>query len=326
MPTIVFCVYTCIVFVNAILCFYVDWTLGRNISARYSPKALRKTLLGKRKSSSAFLGKYDGGYRLGSASSIKTKTTGSDVIDIADSDDDATAPRKRKATADEHPRGSRSSPPVHRRKSMSDTSTQCTPPETSQITPPRVKSSPERNSASVRTDRPVVASCSDEGTPMKSTTPREPPPPKDTPTKASGEQTRVSPSSSDENLFADVSDRSRERTSRINSVPCHYCPTSDQNVAVKTCLVCGASMCSEHLRAHLEKPVFKNHPLVNAVEDVSLWRCQEHQEMNRIYCRTCRVCVCTVCSLVGAHKGHECVSIREAEQQLRVRVGQRRGH
>uniref|UniRef100_A0A672QQU9 Si:dkey-29p10.4 n=1 Tax=Sinocyclocheilus grahami TaxID=75366 RepID=A0A672QQU9_SINGR len=76
-------------------------------------------------------------------------------------------------------------------------------------------------------------------------------------------------------------------------------------------------MCPEHLRAHLEKPVFQNHPLVNAVEDVSLWRCQEHQEMNRIYCRSCAVCVCTVCSLVGSHKGHECISIRKAEQELR---------
>ncbi len=26
-------------------------------------------------------------------------------------------------------------------------------------------------------------------------------------------------------------------------MPCHYCPSSEQKVAVKTCLVCGASMC-----------------------------------------------------------------------------------
>lgn len=282
------------------------------MSARYSPKTVSKTLLGKRKSSSAFPEKYDGRYRL--IPSNKTKATGSDVINVIDSDDDAT-PSKRRATADEHPRGNQSSSPVNRKKSMSDTSTQCTPAETIKITPPHVKSFPEGNSSSVRTDQPVVASCSDEGKPRKRTTPREPPTPKDT----SGEQTRVSTSNSDENLSANVSDRSRERTPRINSVPCHYCPSSDQKVAVKTCLVCGASMCSEHLKAHLEKPVFKNHPLVNAVEDVSLWRCQDHEEMNRIYCRMCRVCVCTVCSLVGAHKGHECISIREAEQELRVR-------
>lgn len=294
---------------------FVDWTLGRNMSSRYTAKTLSKTLLGKRKSSSAFPGKYDGGYRLGSVLSNKTKATGPDVIDIVDSDDDATAPRKRKATSDEHPRGHQSSSLFNRKTSMSDTSTQCTPLETTQIPPRRAKSSPERNAVSVGMDQPVVASCSDEGTP-KSNTPREPPIAKDT-------SSDVGPSNGNENLSVNVSDRSRERTSRSSFVPCHYCPSTDQKVAVKTCLVCGASMCSEHLQAHLEKPVFKNHPLVNAVEDVSLWRCQEHQEMNRIYCRTCRACVCTVCSLVGAHKGHECISIREAEQQLRVRKGMR---
>nr|XP_055030733.1 E3 ubiquitin/ISG15 ligase TRIM25 [Misgurnus anguillicaudatus] len=289
-----------------------NWTVGRNISARYSPK----TLLGKRKSSSAFPGKYDEGYRLGSAPSNSIKSTASgDVINVVDSDDDTRAPRKKKATADERACGSQSLTAVHRKTSMSDTSTQCTPPETNEIAPSHVESSPERNTTSVRPDQPVVASCNDERTPKKGTkTSQEPASVRDTPTKVSGEQ---APSKSDENPAINVSDRSRERVSRSGSVPCHYCPSSDQKVAVKTCLVCGASMCSEHLRAHLEKPVFQNHPLVNAVEDVSLWRCQEHQEMNRIYCRSCRVCVCTVCSLVGGHKGHECISIREAEQELR---------
>lgn len=237
-----------------------------------------------------------------------------------DSDDDRRVPRKKKAKAEERPCGSQSSSAVHRKTSMSDTSTQCTPPETNEIVPSHVESSPERNTTSVRPDQPVVASCNDKRTPKKSTTSlQEPPSARETSTKASGEQARITPSKSDENLAINVSDRSRERVSRSGSVPCHYCPSSDQKVAVKTCLVCGASMCSEHLRAHLEKPVFQNHPLVNAVEDVSLWRCQEHQEMNRIYCRSCGVCVCTVCSLVGGHKGHECISIREAEQELRVR-------
>lgn len=86
---------------------------------------------------------------------------------------------------------------------------------------------------------------------------------------------------------------------------------------MKTCLVCGASMCSEHLRPHLDSPVFQNHTLVPPVEDISLWRCQDHQEINRIYCRQCGVCVCTVCTVIGSHRDHVCVSIREAETELR---------
>ena len=101
-------------------------------------------------------------------------------------------------------------------------------------------------------------------------------------------------------------------------VPCHYCPKTVYQSAVKTCLVCGASMCSEHLRPHLDSPVFQNHTLVPAVDDISPWRCQEHQEINRIYCRQCVVCVCTVCTVIGSHRGHVCISIREAERELRV--------
>ncbi|KAK5867189.1 hypothetical protein PBY51_011703 [Eleginops maclovinus] len=100
-------------------------------------------------------------------------------------------------------------------------------------------------------------------------------------------------------------------------VPCHYCPKMRPQTAVKTCLVCGASMCSEHLRSHLDSPVFQNHTLVPAMDDFSPWRCQEHQEMNRIYCRQCGVCVCTVCTVIGSHRDHLCVSIREAERELR---------
>ncbi|KAM7003433.1 tripartite motif-containing protein 14 [Tautogolabrus adspersus] len=100
-------------------------------------------------------------------------------------------------------------------------------------------------------------------------------------------------------------------------VRCHYCPKTGYQSAVKTCLVCGASMCKEHLRPHLESPVFQNHTLVPPMEDISSWRCQEHQEINRIYCRQCAVCVCTVCTVIGSHRDHGCISIREAERELR---------
>ncbi|KAF1386880.1 hypothetical protein PFLUV_G00099450 [Perca fluviatilis] len=100
-------------------------------------------------------------------------------------------------------------------------------------------------------------------------------------------------------------------------VRCHYCPKTRYQPAVKTCLVCGASMCTEHLRPHLDSPVFQNHTLVPPMEDFSPWRCQEHQEINRIYCRQCGVCVCTVCTVIGSHRNHVCISIRDAEIELR---------
>uniref|UniRef100_UPI0037E708B9 tripartite motif-containing protein 14 n=1 Tax=Semicossyphus pulcher TaxID=241346 RepID=UPI0037E708B9 len=121
---------------------------------------------------------------------------------------------------------------------------------------------------------------------------------------ASGPPTRV-----------DIFPRLESKTAR--PVPCHYCPKTGHQPAVKTCLVCGASMCKEHLRPHLDSPVFQNHTLVPPMEDISPWRCQEHQEINRIYCKQCAVCVCTVCTVIGSHRDHVCVSIREAERELR---------
>uniref|UniRef100_A0A8C6P610 Si:dkey-29p10.4 n=1 Tax=Nothobranchius furzeri TaxID=105023 RepID=A0A8C6P610_NOTFU len=112
----------------------------------------------------------------------------------------------------------------------------------------------------------------------------------------------------------------RPQNKTNSPVPCHYCPKAACEPAVKTCLVCGASMCKEHLRPHLDSPVFQNHSLVPPVEDISLWRCQEHQEINRIYCRQCSVCVCTVCTVIGYHRDHVFISIREAETELRTNL------
>nr|XP_015224085.1 PREDICTED: E3 ubiquitin/ISG15 ligase TRIM25-like [Lepisosteus oculatus] len=110
-----------------------------------------------------------------------------------------------------------------------------------------------------------------------------------------------------------------ERPSTSSTVPCNYCITSSRP-AVKTCLVCGASMCAEHLKIHLEVAVFQGHPLVQPTADISLWKCVEHQEMLKIYCRECEECICTMCTLVGAHKGHQCVGVGEAEQELRGKL------
>jgi len=112
-------------------------------------------------------------------------------------------------------------------------------------------------------------------------------------------------------------------TSHPTPVHCHYCASPGQQSAVKTCLVCGASMCAEHLRPHLDSPVFRSHTLVAPIEDLSAWRCPEHQELSRIYCRQCAMSVCTVCTVIGSHRDHACISIRDAERELRVR-GMRR--
>ncbi|TWW75926.1 E3 ubiquitin/ISG15 ligase TRIM25 isoform X1 [Takifugu flavidus] len=177
-------------------------------------------------------------------------------------------------------------------------------------------------------DEVIISDASPAATPQKGTgeTPASPagadcsaavPPDK---TKSPGPPVNISPVihlASTSGSPADLGSFSRSESKSARPVPCHYCPNAVYQPAIKTCLVCGASMCSEHLRPHLESPVFQNHTLIAPVEDISSWKCQEHQDINRIYCRKCGVCVCTLCPLVGSHQNHECISLREAERELR---------
>ncbi|XP_048416014.1 zinc-binding protein A33-like isoform X2 [Stegostoma tigrinum] len=101
-----------------------------------------------------------------------------------------------------------------------------------------------------------------------------------------------------------------------DAVLCNYC-TEKLRPAVKTCLKCEASMCPEHLRHHTESSVFKSHLLVDPTADISQWKCSEHQELLKIYCKEDKVCVCTLCTVFGKHKGHNCGSISEGEKELR---------
>ncbi|XP_027021062.1 tripartite motif-containing protein 14 isoform X1 [Tachysurus fulvidraco] len=268
--------------------------LGKRITEQYSPKSF----LGKRKFNSSSFRQNSGGYRLGTGSSENH------TVIINDSND---TPAKKKATTETSSERQIASPV------LGTSSTKTTP----QVSVASTSKSCQEDGQSDR--KFSKASCSGI---------QEPPPTpanaasKESPQKygrssnSNGEQTGCQNKKAPESSSS--SNESSERPLTDCAIICHYCSGREQRSAVKTCLVCGASMCSEHLRVHLESPVFQNHPLVPAVDDVSHWRCQEHQEMNRIYCRPCGVCVCTVCTVIGSHKDHACISIKEAEKELRA--------
>lgn len=272
--------------------------LGKRLSEHYSSKSL----LGKRKFSSSSFRQNIGGQRLGTGSSENHT-----VID----DSSANETPAKKKTATETPSSERqgTSP-------LLDTSSTQTTPQVS--TASTSISCPENG----QRDRKFGdASCSGiqipkQESPLPVNTKSKESPQKFANSSNSNEEQTRSPKNSPKS--SSTSNESSERPSTGGSIVCHYCSSREHRTAVKTCLVCGASMCSEHLRVHLESPVFQSHPLVPAVNDVSQWRCQEHQEMNRIYCRPCGVSVCTVCTVIGSHKDHACISIKEAEKELRV--------
>ncbi|KAB5550670.1 hypothetical protein PHYPO_G00056530 [Pangasianodon hypophthalmus] len=74
-------------------------------------------------------------------------------------------------------------------------------------------------------------------------------------------------------------------------VKCDFC-TGRKHKAVKTCLVCQASYCEDHLKPHYQSPAFKKHKLVEACAELQEKICSEHNKLIEIYCRTDQSFIC----------------------------------
>ncbi|XP_053533199.1 tripartite motif-containing protein 16 isoform X1 [Ictalurus punctatus] len=91
-------------------------------------------------------------------------------------------------------------------------------------------------------------------------------------------------------------------------VECDFCP-GRKHKAVKSCLVCVASLCETHLKPHLEIPALKKHKLVEASGNLQEKICSEHEEVLKIYCRTDQSFICYLC-MMDEHKSHDTVSVK----------------
>ncbi|KAK3506715.1 hypothetical protein QTP70_016396, partial [Hemibagrus guttatus] len=98
-------------------------------------------------------------------------------------------------------------------------------------------------------------------------------------------------------------------------VECDFC-TGKKRKAVKSCLMCLASLCETHLKPHYEVPALKRHTLTDASGKLEEKICSEHDKLMEIYCRTDQRCICSLCVL-DKHKGHDAVSVAagRAEKQ-----------
>ncbi|KAI5099332.1 finTRIM family, member 54 [Silurus meridionalis] len=89
-------------------------------------------------------------------------------------------------------------------------------------------------------------------------------------------------------------------------VDCDSC-TGRKHKAVKSCLVCLASFCEDHLKPHYQSQAFKKHKLVEACVDLQEKICSQHDKLMEIYCRTDQSFICYLC-MTDEHKGHDTVS------------------
>lgn len=75
-------------------------------------------------------------------------------------------------------------------------------------------------------------------------------------------------------------------------VVCDLCLTAE---ALKTCLVCMASFCQEHLRPHLDSPAFQDHQLQSPIRDLLHRKCPQHNRLRDLFCFHHSKCICHIC-------------------------------
>ncbi|XP_061433967.1 E3 ubiquitin/ISG15 ligase TRIM25-like [Lethenteron reissneri] len=102
---------------------------------------------------------------------------------------------------------------------------------------------------------------------------------------------------------------------------CENCPEG-KTPAVKTCLKCDTSFCTEHLAPHLENKKFNDHVLVSPNVNPEVRKCKRHKEELKFFCKQDLSLVCRDCIITGDHTGHKLITLEDEHQTRKSGVGE----
>ncbi|XP_078470934.1 E3 ubiquitin-protein ligase TRIM11-like [Lampetra planeri] len=101
---------------------------------------------------------------------------------------------------------------------------------------------------------------------------------------------------------------------------CDNCPEG-KTPALKTCLKCDTSFCTEHLAPHLKNTKFNDHVLVSPHVNPEVRKCKKHKEELKFYCKQDLSLVCRDCTIAGDHTGHKFITLEDEHQTRKNGVG-----
>ncbi|XP_075693188.1 E3 ubiquitin/ISG15 ligase TRIM25-like [Rhinoderma darwinii] len=111
--------------------------------------------------------------------------------------------------------------------------------------------------------------------------------------------------------LCNIVDRFQCAAPQESGIFCTYC-VHFPVPAVKSCVMCEASLCELHLKVHSKSP---EHVLTDPTASLENRRCRIHRKILEYYCGDDATCICVSCRLDGQHSGHQIQTLLAASDK-----------